>query len=264
MGHFVVLSNTRLWRKEANMVVSSMMTCKTGLIWRRMKTLYWQQHHIQTKLQLPSTREFFGFNAPGHCLVHTCLMHCMCAQLRNGYTHADSQLINIRTCTRQWPDALKPKSYSLIKGNQTIEGEEVIWSSFHALTPTEWWASFSCLAGYVKCPRFSCRLLFSWFPLTRLATCITSPPLLFLFPLLLFFLCLLWFFSFFILLLEWIKPSFASSRWCICNDKTQNGSVLFQKISREMAGENKQTLPSCHHAWTYITSSLMCEIQDGG
>ena len=33
---------------------------------------------------------------------------------------------NIRTRTRQWPDTLKPKSYSLVEGNQTIVGNYTV------------------------------------------------------------------------------------------------------------------------------------------
>ena len=33
---------------------------------------------------------------------------------------------NIRTCTRQWLDTLKPKSYSLVKGNKTIVCNAVV------------------------------------------------------------------------------------------------------------------------------------------
>ena len=40
-GHFVEFSFTRLWRKETNMVVTRLMPCKIGLIWRHMKTLYY-------------------------------------------------------------------------------------------------------------------------------------------------------------------------------------------------------------------------------
>ena len=45
-------------------------------------------------LRLPSTREnLFGFNAPGHCLVRACLLHCMRVRLRNGYTQAYAQIM---------------------------------------------------------------------------------------------------------------------------------------------------------------------------
>ena len=40
LQHHVVFSNTRLWRKETNMAIVGMMTCKIGLIWRHMKALY--------------------------------------------------------------------------------------------------------------------------------------------------------------------------------------------------------------------------------
>ena len=29
---------------------------------------------------------FFYLNAPGHCLVHVCLLHYMCVRLHNAYT----------------------------------------------------------------------------------------------------------------------------------------------------------------------------------
>ena len=37
---------------------------------------------------------------------------------------------SIRTRTRQWPEALKPKSYSLVEGNQTIEPDSVIFDKY--------------------------------------------------------------------------------------------------------------------------------------
>ena len=43
MVHLVVSSHTGLWRQETNMPFESKMTCKIGLMWRPMKTLYaWQ------------------------------------------------------------------------------------------------------------------------------------------------------------------------------------------------------------------------------
>ena len=42
---------------------------------------------LHTILRLPLTREqLFGFNAPDHCLVRACLLHCMRVRLHNGYT----------------------------------------------------------------------------------------------------------------------------------------------------------------------------------
>ena len=39
--HFIVFSYTWPCQEETNMAAVSMMTCKIGLIWRHMKTLYW-------------------------------------------------------------------------------------------------------------------------------------------------------------------------------------------------------------------------------
>ena len=39
MEHFVVLSNTVLWKEETNMAVASMMTCKKPSIWLFHMTL---------------------------------------------------------------------------------------------------------------------------------------------------------------------------------------------------------------------------------
>ena len=39
-GTLFVFCNARLWGKETNMAVARMITCKIGLIWRHMKTLY--------------------------------------------------------------------------------------------------------------------------------------------------------------------------------------------------------------------------------
>ena len=36
---------------------------------------------------------FFGLNAPGHCLVRVRLLHCMRVRLRNGYTRAYAQIM---------------------------------------------------------------------------------------------------------------------------------------------------------------------------
>ena len=38
-------------------------------------------------------RVTFGFNAPGHCLVRACLLHCMRVRLRNGYTQDYPQIM---------------------------------------------------------------------------------------------------------------------------------------------------------------------------
>ena len=38
-------------------------------------------------------RVTFGFNAPGHCLVRECLLHCMSVRLRNGYTQTYEQIM---------------------------------------------------------------------------------------------------------------------------------------------------------------------------
>ena len=35
----------------------------------------------------------FGFNAPDHCLVRACLLHCMRVRFRNGYTQAFAHLM---------------------------------------------------------------------------------------------------------------------------------------------------------------------------
>ena len=76
-----------------------------------------------TNVRLPMTREYvFGFNTPYHCLVRVCLMQCMHVWLHNGCTQ--NSHANNGTYTRAqmlWTDALKPKSYSLVEGNWTIE-----------------------------------------------------------------------------------------------------------------------------------------------
>ena len=59
----------------------------------------------------------FDFNAPGHCLVCACLLHCMRVRLRNGYTQAYAQIMQHTHMHKAV--ALKPKSYSLVEGNQT-------------------------------------------------------------------------------------------------------------------------------------------------
>ena len=40
LEYFVVLFKTRLWKKETRMAVVGMITCKIGLIWCHVKTLY--------------------------------------------------------------------------------------------------------------------------------------------------------------------------------------------------------------------------------
>ena len=52
------------------------------------------------------------------CVRVCCVVYvCDCVMVIHKPTR---KKCNIRTCTRQWPDALKPKCYSLIEGNQTI------------------------------------------------------------------------------------------------------------------------------------------------
>ena len=41
MKHFVIFLYPTM-QKETNMAVASRMTCKIGLIWRHMKTLYYE------------------------------------------------------------------------------------------------------------------------------------------------------------------------------------------------------------------------------
>ena len=55
------------------------------------------QRQQQAMLRLPSTREWlFGFNTPGHCLVRTCLLHCMRVWLCNGYAQTYVQIMQHR------------------------------------------------------------------------------------------------------------------------------------------------------------------------
>ena len=61
-------------------------------IWHHMYGIFFIR--VSSMLWLPSTRELtFGFNAPGHCLVHACLLHCMRVWLHNGYTQAYAQIM---------------------------------------------------------------------------------------------------------------------------------------------------------------------------
>ena len=51
---------------------------------------------------------------------------------------------NIRTRTRQWPDALKPKTYSLVEGNQTIVQlwcRQLLWTKL--LCTSKWFDLFN-------------------------------------------------------------------------------------------------------------------------
>ena len=48
----------------------------------------------------------FGYNAPGNCLVHVCLLHWVCVQLRNGYrannaTYAHAQGSDQACCSQK-------------------------------------------------------------------------------------------------------------------------------------------------------------------
>ena len=60
-GTYVVFSNTVSCRKETDMAVTSMITCKIGLIWRHMKTMYcWMVHfYIIYLMQCLGPKEYF-------------------------------------------------------------------------------------------------------------------------------------------------------------------------------------------------------------
>ena len=74
----------------------------------------------QPIVQLPLTREsnFCASTrtATALCVCVKCIVW-VCACIMTIRTN----LSNIHVCTRQWLPTLKPKSYSLVKGNQTIE-----------------------------------------------------------------------------------------------------------------------------------------------
>ena len=62
------------------------------------------------------------------CLVRVCLLHCLSVRLHNGYTRAHVQIKqNVHTRIRQWMCVWKPKSYSLVEGNQTIRSLFSLW-----------------------------------------------------------------------------------------------------------------------------------------
>ena len=74
-----------------------------------------------TILWLPSTRELlFGFNLSGHCLVRVHMLQYLHVgahiTITQSYTHAMQQTHMHKAVTGR----LKPKSYSLVEGNQSI------------------------------------------------------------------------------------------------------------------------------------------------
>ena len=64
---------------------------------------------------------FFCFNAPGHCLVRACMLHCMRVRLCNGYTQAYVQIMQHTHMHKAVTRHVEAKKLlSLIEGNQTI------------------------------------------------------------------------------------------------------------------------------------------------
>ena len=47
-------------------------------------------------------------------------LYCLCVHLRNGYTQANAQIKQHTHMHKAMDVRVKPKSYSLVKGNQTI------------------------------------------------------------------------------------------------------------------------------------------------
>ena len=64
-------------------------------------------------------RVTFWLQPPSHCLVSVRLLHCMRVRLHNGYTRAYAQIMQHTHTHKVVADELKPKSYSLVEGNQT-------------------------------------------------------------------------------------------------------------------------------------------------
>ena len=56
-------------------------------------SLYMMSHYLVYSDCLRRESNFFGFNVPGHCLVHKSLLHCMPVRLLNGYMRAYAQIM---------------------------------------------------------------------------------------------------------------------------------------------------------------------------
>ena len=89
---------------------------------------------LDTPIAFDERVTFFGFDAPGHCLVRACLPHCMRVWLRNGYTQAYAQIIQhtqtqkaVMTCWSQ-NVTLRPQcnSRTVILGG-TVTGDRKFW-----------------------------------------------------------------------------------------------------------------------------------------
>ena len=80
-----------------------------------------------------------AFNTPGHCLVRACLLHCMRVRLRNDYTQAYAQIMQHTHTHKAVTDALKPTSYSLVEGNQTIDRGHDFFSEFSLRSQKPCW-----------------------------------------------------------------------------------------------------------------------------
>ena len=55
-----------------------------------------EKNTYYTQIAFDERVTFFGFNAPGHCLVHARLLHCICVILHNGYMRAYAEIMQHR------------------------------------------------------------------------------------------------------------------------------------------------------------------------
>ena len=74
---------------------------------------------------LQQESNFVGFNVPGHCLVRASLLHCVCGQLRKGYTQAYRQIMQLTH--KAVTGCVEAKKF-LAEGNQTID---VMYNAMH-------------------------------------------------------------------------------------------------------------------------------------
>ena len=101
-------------------------------------------HQSPTIVWLPSMREWLlCIDAYSHCLVHVCLLHCLCASLHNGCTWPYAQIKQHTHTYRAVAGRFETKSYSLVEGNQTIG------------TGTTWWLDSDSIVTVINCRQHS-------------------------------------------------------------------------------------------------------------
>ena len=77
--------------------------------------------------------------------MHACLLHCMCVQLRNGYTQAYAQIMQHTHTHKAVTGHIEAKKLLSHEGNQTIV-------TTHQHIPTSYFTHIFCYSGQARLP----------------------------------------------------------------------------------------------------------------